>query len=104
MALMDRVIGRVPNKPPLSPHDLLAMIHELSLSGGVTKANFVSFYEFDAGEESDLDWLITKYTASTDKIRWGLLLWSVLCIGQESTQSTYYKNQADIVARINQFP
>ena len=80
------------------------MIHELSLSGGVTQAQFVSFYEFDSAEEADLDWLITKYQASTDKVRWGLLLWSALCIGQEGAQDAHYQTQSDLVTRINQFP
>lgn len=35
--------------------------------GDLTKANVVSYYNLDAGQESDLDWLIGQYQLATDK-------------------------------------
>ena len=70
MALFDRLAGN--EEPKISPHFLYALLRELARSE-VTKPDIVSMLELSAGDESDLDWLITQYQAQTvglDREQW----------------------------------
>lgn len=69
MALVDRLsgIGLNPDAPgpgKLPVATFVASLVELA-NGQMTKAAIVSYFELDAGDESDLNWLIAQYNSRT---------------------------------------
>lgn len=106
MSLIDRLAGLSPSPIPigfkkLSLDAFWACLYELA-QGQVTKPQIVSYFELDADEEIELDWIIGRYNAQPNasaKAKFVELI-RVLFILAESEVPGYTTN-AQLVTRIN---
>lgn len=103
MALVDRLAGlgdpETNRKLPITY--FWANLYELA-QGQRTKAQIVSLFALDAGEASELQWIIDKYNAqpnATAKAKFVELI-NVIFIMAEARAPGYTTN-AEIVARMN---
>ena len=106
MSLIDRLGGIAPSPVPedfkkLSLDTFWACLYELS-QGKVTKAQMVAYFELDATEEAELDWIIGRYNAqpnATAKAKFVELMRVILMLAESGVPG--YTTNADLVARIN---
>ncbi len=96
MSLVDRLAGI--EQPKLPVHGFWAALVEFSQSE-INKAGIVTKFDLSAGEQTELDWLITRYQASTNKTKFERLMHVIFILAEERT--TGYITNADLVARIN---
>lgn len=102
MALIDRLagIGDPETAQKLAVNTFHSLLYELS-AGQVTKGQIVSYFDLDAGEEAELDYLIGRYNAQPDSAAKGRFveLMRVIFILAEAQVPGYSEN-SQIVARI----
>ena len=106
MSLIDRLGGIAPSPVPedfkkLSLDAFWACMYEVA-QGQATKAQLVNYFELDAAEETELNWIIDRYNAQPNasaKAKFIELL-RVLFILAESKVPGYVTN-AQLTARIN---
>ena len=103
MALVDRLagIGTGELVSNISVHTFWAAIYELS-KGQVTQQQIINYFDLDAGEQTELNWLVTKYAGlPTDAKKAEFVeLMHVLFLLASSNVPGYSTN-AELVARIN---
>ncbi|MCB0257041.1 MAG: hypothetical protein KDI55_25255 [Anaerolineae bacterium] len=102
MALIDRLagLGDPEANQKLSVNAFHSAMYELA-AGVVTKAQVVSYFELDASEEAELDWLIGRYNAQPNaaaKERFIELLRVVFILAE--AQVPGYTTNAALVARL----
>lgn len=98
MALLDRVTGYSGDK--ISPHALYGMMRELA-RGVIDKQYMIDNLDLDAGDETDLDWLIAQYQSRPTAEAKELFLqglWGIILISEIGFPG--YENQAEVVAKI----
>ena len=94
MALLDRISGNQPaTEKKIAVHQFQAAIN-LWQQGLLTRANIISGFNIASGEESDLDFLKTKYVAALNKPEYMKGLDSVFMLAEQNrfgmeTQSTF---------------
>ena len=106
MALIDRIAGFTDSPIPEGfkriPVDAFwACLYELS-QGKLTKAQIVSYFELDAAEDAELQWLIDKYNAqptATAKQKFVELIRVMFMLAEGEVPG--YTTNAQITARIN---
>lgn len=106
MPLVNRLAGipEIPNDENFQKLSVLAfwaMLYEMA-QGQKTKADIVSYFSLDAGEQGELDWVIARYNAQTTaeaKSRFVELIQVVFLLAE--SQVPGYTTNAEIVARIN---
>ena len=103
MALVDRLagIGDPETTDKLSVNAFWAHLYELA-QGQRTRQNIIDYFQLDADEIVELDWLIGRYNAqpnATAKAKFVELI-QVIFFMAESRVSGYTTN-AQIVARLN---
>jgi len=85
----------------LNPQAFTAALAELA-HGEITKAQVVAFYNMNAEEEAQLDWLITRYNAqptAEDKAKFIELLSYIMWMARDDFPG--YNSNAELAARIN---
>ena len=97
MALLERLQG-ADGYVKIPVHQFWAAMKEIHL-GELTVAQVKSYFNMDAGDESDFDWLIGKYQASTDKPGFIELMHAIFMLAEGSTPN--YISNTDLTARIN---
>lgn len=74
--------------------------------GNVTKVQLVNYFNLDATEESDLDWIIAQAASMTldEKLAFASEIQDVLVMTEEAitSQSPIYGSEADVIARLGQ--
>ena len=104
MALVDRLAGIGPDPETvqkLSVNGFHAMLVELA-NGEQTQADIVAHFGLDAGEQTELSWLIGKYNAqpnSAAKEKFVELMRTLFVLAESQVEG--YSTNADLVARIN---
>lgn len=106
MSLVDRLAGIAPSPIPedfrkLAVSTFWGCLYELA-QGQVTKAQMVSYFELDATEEAELDWIIGRYNAqpnATAKAKFVELMHVLFMLAESGVPG--YTTNADLVARIN---
>lgn len=106
MSLIDRLGGPFTFPVPedfkkLGINAFWALLYELA-QGQVTKAQIVNYFELDAAEEAELDWIVGRYNAqpnATAKAKFVELMQVILMLAESRVPG--YTSNAEIVARIN---
>ena len=103
MALVDRLagIGDPETGRKLSVNAFHAMLVELAL-GEFTQQDIIDYWELDAGEQTELAWIITQYNAQPDadsKERFIQLMREIFILAESGVSG--YTTNIDLVARIN---
>ena len=103
MALIDRLAGlgdpETNRKLPITY--FWACLYELS-KGKFTRNQIITQFALDAGETTELDWIITKYNAmptATAKADFIELIYVILVMAE--SHASGYTTNAELVARIN---
>ena len=101
MALIERLggIGLVEGEgklPILTFHACLAELAE----GKVTRQQIINYFNMDAGEITELDWVIAKYQAAVDKPKFVELIRTLFILAESDMPG--YTTNADLVARIEE--
>jgi len=96
MSLLARLNGD--EEPKIPVHQFWAGMKEIAL-GEVTVAQFKTYFELTGVDGTDFDWLVGKYTASTDQELFIELLHVIFVLAEVKTPG--YANTADITSRIN---
>jgi len=99
MALIERLAGindpEGQNKLPiLTFHACLAELAE----GQVTRQQIIDYFNMDAGEIVELDWIIDKYQNAVDKPKFVELVRTLFILAESDMPG--YTTNADLVARI----
>ena len=97
MALLERIIGGE-SVAKIPVHQFWAAMKEVHL-GELTVTQVKTYFNMDVTDQSDFDWLITKYQASTNKDDFIELMHSIFMLAEVNTPN--YNNTADLTARIN---
>jgi len=102
MALIERLagIGLPEGEGKLAVNTFHAAMYELA-AGQVTKAQIVAYFELDATEESELQWIIDQYNAQPNaaaKEKYIELL--RVCFIMAESQVPGYTTNGDIAARL----
>jgi len=85
----------------VNPQAFTAALAELA-QGEITKQELVSFYNMGSAEESQLDWLISRYNAqptAEDKTKFIELLSYVMWMARDNFPG--YNTNAELAARID---
>ena len=103
MSLVNRLagIGHPEEVVKLSISAFWAMLYEMA-QGKKTKADIVSYFNLDAGETDELQWVIDRYNAqstATAKAKFVELMLVIFMLAESHVPG--YTTNADIVARIN---
>ncbi len=100
MPLIDRLagIGPDPEQVDKLPVDTFYCCMLELAEGQVTKAQIVSYFSLDAGEETELDWIIAQYQAALDKPKYLEVLRT--CFVLAESQIPLYDSNAEITARL----
>ena len=106
MSLVDRLAGIAPSPIPedykkLSVDAFWALLYELA-KGIVTKQQIVSYFELDAQEQVELDWVIGRYNAqptAAAKASFVELMRVIFMLAEVRVPG--YTTNAEVVARIN---
>lgn len=99
MGLLNQLIGE--ELPKLPVHQFWASLQEVS-HGELTIAQVKSYFQLSQESSNDLDWLVGKYQASTDKPEFLRIIHVIFMLAETSAPG--YSNQTDLVARINRIP
>jgi len=97
--LLNRLSGEVAPKLPV--HQFWAALSEWTF-GEVSRQDVIDAFGIQANEEADLDWLFTKYTASSDKPAFLHLIHSLFILAEVGYFG--YNVKATMTARINAIP
>ena len=97
MALLERLQG-ADGYVKMPVHQFWAAMKEIHL-GELTVAQVKGFFNMDAGDQDDFDWLIGNYQASTNPPEFIELMHSIFMIAEVSTPG--YTTVSDLTARIN---
>jgi hypothetical protein len=105
MPLIDRLAGFTGEGEPehnnISVLTFWAMLFEMS-KGKITKAQIESYLNLDAGERTEMDWLVGKYNAqpnATAKAAFVDLMQIIFLLASDKVPG--YTTNAELVARIN---
>lgn len=103
MSLVSRLSGvdLGEDEEKLAVHQFYYCLVELS-EGFLTKAEIVSYFSLDAQEESNLDWLISRYNAQPNasaKEKFLLLIHGLFILAEGQVPG--YSTTQDLVNRIN---
>lgn len=99
MALLERLAGISGEKLPVNQFH--AALHEL-VYGEVTQQNIIDFFSLDAGEQTELQFIIDRYNAQAtqaEKDEYVRIIRSLFCLAE--WQVPGYTTNAELVARIN---
>ena len=97
--LLDRISGNQPDtSTKLSVHQFQASLHLWQL-GIITRADLISSHDITAAEESDLDFLKTKYVAALNPVEYMKGIDSVLMCAEQGRFGMDV--QATFVAAVN---
>lgn len=99
MSLLDRLTGL--EAPKLPVHQFWAALTEFQ-DGAITKAQLISEFSLAGTDVTELDWLISKYQASTNKENFVHRIHSLFCLAEFNHFN--YNDKATMQARINALP
>ena len=97
MALLERLQGS-DGYIKIPTHQFWAAMKEIHL-GELTVAQVKSYFNMDASDQTDFDWLISKYQASSNKPDFIELMHSIFMLAE--VNSPNYITTTDLTSRIN---
>ncbi len=100
MGLLARIRGD--EDPKMSIHQFSAAMRQVH-RGRNTVAQLKSAFEMDAQAQTDMDWLVSQYTAQAvgDRVEWLEALDDVLMLAEKANLPTY-GSDAEVQARITE--
>ena len=99
MPLFEKLVGS--EDPKLAVHQFVAGLHDWE-DGVSTRAEIISAFGLSVADEVDLDWLKSKYLASSDKKHFIIVLEGCLCLGEQNLLG--YDIKTNFIARITGLP
>lgn len=96
MALLEKLQGSV--EPKLPVHQFASSLSEWG-AGETNRAAIIAFFNLDADDTLDLDWLKGKYDASVNKREFANRIHGIFMLSE--TGYTGYQTQAELVAIVN---
>lgn len=96
MALLEKLTGEA--QPKLPVHQFYSALIEFN-AGETDKATIIAFFELDVSDVIDLDWLIGKFQASTNKREFAERIHGIFMLAEIGY--TGFTTQSEIIAIIN---
>lgn len=96
MALLEKLQGST--SPKIAVHQFASALIEWS-SGETSRAIIISYFQLDAADETDLDWLKGKFDASANKREFMDRIHGIFMLAEAGYPN--YQTQSEIVSIIN---